>query len=908
MGNEVVYCVGCGTRLTAKDFEKGSAVRVGGRIACAQCASGVLASLSPDERAASLRGNQGVSGQRDPPVLGTTNAKSPSARRPPSTTRIPAVESAGGKKSYIILALAGLGAAALGGLALVAVSRSGGGASAPVSDSPPGSGAHASKVGEEMPHPAEGASELTAREALEVARRLSVTNPGDLEAAIKAYEKAMRQAEGTAYRREALEAYQALLGARERKFREELSQLEGRAQPHLEREEFKSALSLYEQGRARRGAPEWTAAIDRRILEIRQDARARYGPLKEQAAETRRKGAEEESNSIRKRVAGWGLADLVEDLDRHLASDPAAQPPSRESKDYRAAWEKALFLATERNYEAAVAELERVARGIGDEGVRREAGVDVEDIRRVRGVHDEALRILSRWLKGEEISLEYFEESGERKKARGRVARAGPFRIELSEERGETRFVELADVAASSLAEVVRNRNEKVDSRTLALLCLLEGDLEAARSSLGGPVGTVAERYWTYAETTSARKPRVPPPREREARKLFYAAEREFGAVETFGPAIEKYKTLLREYRETRLAIGEAKRIAERGEAGREYVLGPGALRGSGAMRFRPHPEVGGCWSCQEDVTLSASARETYVEFSFHALPGTAYLCWVYAGACCEETFTAYLQATGMTVPDPRKKTVKVSCEPGASVAAPVDSKIKGLKKTHASHGGEKQPVRWEWIPIPLPKYEGPGVKKTRILTDQKGFSVAFALVTSLRTGPLSKEELNAAIEGAKTVEVEASGTEGRAPPHGKIVYVQNFDDGLATWSGESAEGGIGGSKSLAMSPAGAACWSGFSTNIGPSTLIRMKLKPLVEVERVNVFVSARALGDNGRYFVTGLKKGEWNIVEFKGVELRIRYDRSGQSLEGSIMNNIKLFFEGAPESRILLDDFEIRE
>ena len=888
MGHEVVYCVGCGTRLTARDFEKGSAVRVSGKVACAQCAPGVAASTPPEERAA--------------PEKGTAAAPSPATRRALSTTK-----PAEGKNRTLVLALAGLGVAALGGLALVAVSRSGEGTGGRVPDPTP---APEARARDGRSPPPVGPAERAAWDALDKARRLSAANPGDLDAAIEAFEAALRRAEGTAYRGEAQEALQALQAARGRTFREEGSQLEGRAQPLLEKEEFKAALSLFEQARARRGSVEWTAPIDRRLQEIRKEARARYGPLKEKAAEARRKGAEEEARSIRKRVGGWGLADLVEDLDRHLASDPSAQPPSPESKEYRAAWEKALVRAASRDYEGILAELERAAKGIVDEGLRREAGTDAEEIRRVRGAHDEALRILSRWPKGEGLSLEATDESGERKGARGRAVRASPFRIELSGEGGETRFVEFADIAASSLAEVVRSRSEKAEGRTLAVFCLLEGDVEAARTLAGAPAGTIAEKYWAFAEAARARArtPRPPPPRELEARKLFYAAEREFGAVETFGPAILKYRTLLREYGETRLVTGEAKRIAERGDAGREYLLGPGDLRGSGSVRLRPHPEAGGCWSCQEDVTLPASARETYVEFAFTALPETVYLCWVYAGACCEETFAAHLQATEMTVADPQKKAVKVPCEPGAPVAASVDSRIKGLKKTHASHGGEKQPSRWEWIPIPLPAYAGPGLKKARILTDQKGFSVAFALVTSLRKAPPAKDELGAAIEQARAAAAEGSGAERRTPLPAKVVYAQNFEGGLSTWGGEIVDGGVGGSKALAFTAAGATCWSGFSTQIGPTTLIRMKLKPLVGVGKLNVFVSSKALADNGRYFVTGLKTGEWNEVEFKGSEVRTRYDRSGPSLEGGLMNNIKIFFEGVPEGRILLDDFEIRE
>jgi hypothetical protein len=48
--------------------------------------------------------------------------------------------------------------------------------------------------------------------------------------------------------------------------------------------------------------------------------------------------------------------------------------------------------------------------------------------------------------------------------------------------------------------------------------------------------------------------------------------------------------------------------------------------------------------------------------------------------------------------------------------------------------------------------------------------------------------------------------------------------------------------------------------------------------------------------------------VEFRGVEARVGWAMDGPSLDGSVMNNLRLVFEGPADARILLDDFEIRD
>jgi len=54
------------------------------------------------------------------------------------------------------------------------------------------------------------------------------------------------------------------------------------------------------------------------------------------------------------------------------------------------------------------------------------------------------------------------------------------------------------------------------------------------------------------------------------------------------------------------------------------------------------------------------------------------------------------------------------------------------------------------------------------------------------------------------------------------------------------------------------------------------------------------------------LKKGEWTEVEFRAIEARFGWARTGPSLEGDVLDKFKLVFEGAAGDRILLDDVEV--
>jgi hypothetical protein len=99
-------------------------------------------------------------------------------------------------------------------------------------------------------------------------------------------------------------------------------------------------------------------------------------------------------------------------------------------------------------------------------------------------------------------------------------------------------------------------------------------------------------------------------------------------------------------------------------------------------------------------------------------------------GGCCAETFAFDVQGT------------ELGADPGTAQRIPVKNTILFLKKTHAGHGGRKEPVRFEWVAIPLPKYASGGAKTLRLLSGQQGFSVAMCVVSATRTAPPSDAQL----------------------------------------------------------------------------------------------------------------------------------------------------------------------
>lgn len=162
-----------------------------------------------------------------------------------------------------------------------------------------------------------------------------------------------------------------------------------------------------------------------------------------------------------------------------------------------------------------------------------------------------------------------------------------------------------------------------------------------------------------------------------------------------------------------------------------DHLVTPLRITMSGRFKLGSYPGIASCVTCPSDVE-EYLAQNNWIEATVSVKRGVRYRCWAYAGACCQETFFVYYQSTGVKV---REGDQVVTLDPGSDYAVPLAPKLADLPKRHHDHGGEKKPLRWKWLEIPFsPRMEG-GLRKVRLYSDQKGFSVA-AIIVSRRSEP----------------------------------------------------------------------------------------------------------------------------------------------------------------------------
>ncbi len=709
MGRQVVYCDGCGRILLEDEFTKGKAHVLDNRAFCVACKP----VQGPPPLETPSRSYRKVSTSRIP--------KPP----PPDTRR--AVASRSGSRT--ILVVAG-GLVAAGAVALVAILASSGGPG-PTTAAAPAPPTESTPPKSVDPPPAPGGDSGTRefRTAVEY-RKL---HPSDLAGQMRAFQEAERAAGAGAIAEEARKET-ALL---RRKVSEELSRLEDQAAPLLAREEFSKAIELWAGEKGRHAVAEWTQAASDRILSLRRTAEGRFPEVKRAAIEARRRG---EAVAALERVKKWGFPELTADLQGALAlvvpDKPVPPPPaagaSKEAETLRARWAEAMAHARARDYAAALKALEAAVPGLTDAALRSEAESDLELLRLAAPVAGEAVAVLSKSAKGQKIAFSYAEDGGTRASIEGAVHAADAHRIEVRKEESAL-TVPYGEVAAASIAEAFRNRAAKkpeTDARAAAAFCLIEGDLEAAKKL--GAEGAPA-KYETRAKEDA---------REGEARALFRASEAGFFDPALAVEAVLGYRTLLKDYAETAFVRRNRGAIAARAEAApKEFVLAAADLRASATFKLGRHNRMESCWISQADVEGGVN-KDTYVQFDFSVLPESEYRCWVHVGGCCLETFAFCLQVSELAVPNPKDPKEKLPAEPGSDHWTAAKLPYLSVKKTHRDHTGPKEPDRWEWIQVPLPKFASAGAKRVRLLTAQKGFSVASAIVTSTRQGPPRDAEL----------------------------------------------------------------------------------------------------------------------------------------------------------------------
>jgi hypothetical protein len=731
VGQEIFYCSGCRTQLRSADFEKGKAYKLPGLDAlCAKCVPEALQSLAPEKlqalqkamAAAPKRGTERVPLATSTPKAGT--GRIPLAATPSSTRRIPVVGEEKNLKPVILVAVL-IAIAILGALtAMVGRKTPETGARAPI-PSPPDL---------PIPSPApETARDGTAKETLRKAHLYADTHPTEFLEQLRLFQLAAEDAKGTGYEKDVNKALEGVRRRSQEAASAELRILDERSRDACAKDEFKRATELLEAARRKPVSPEWSGEIDRRIQEVQARLGSAYGRIRAQALAA--KPASDELRALRERVARWGDERLTVDLDKALADAaapkpapvpaPAPAPPdapklpsAAEAEVFARSWSDILMAACGRDFVPAIQELERISPALQDPILKSQATADLEILRGVAALHAEAMQTIAKWPPGKKISLHFIDYDGNPQHVEGPLARVRNGTLEVNKGKPIPQWP-LGHLTARSLVDFAPGRNRVI----AAIACLIEGDTAGAKELAGESNAAIPARYWKWAAEASKPADKELQERERKVRYDYYWAALIQGAPTLRAEAALKCRRILEETPSMTWVRRNRAMLTAVADTTREYVAGPAALRQTGMFRLEV-PKTLPYWMCSMDID-PAKRKENYVEMEFSVLSDATYHAWAYIGACCSESLVFYSQTTDLA-----------GAEPGSEPDAPVKHAMTSATKNHAGHGNRKGPVKWGWVELPLPKYDKPGAKILRLLTEKQGFSVAWIAVSSLRDRP----------------------------------------------------------------------------------------------------------------------------------------------------------------------------
>jgi hypothetical protein len=736
MGKSISYCYKCSTLLREDDFEKGKAFQDGDRVVCIKCAP-------------QLRGTRVTKKSTTVLKTATTSRKIPTvpAQAPPVAP--PAVRS----RLPMILGACGGVVAVLAVILVLVFSRRN-------EPAPP--------LPAEVPPPVEVKKEkqrapvvvTPEQELLKAARKFAAEHADDLGGQIKEYEKVVWEFERTPSATEAKKEIETIKATVAEKVNAELAKVEKEIEELLKREAFGQATKALEDAGGRLAVTDWSLALAKRSRQIFDQARGMNADLVAKVESLATEGKTKEIQEIVRRVRGWEIATLIakieeaagpaltakaEDTAKPVPGSPTAavpvetKPRSEEGKAYLGRWEQAMAKVAARDYAGALDDLARAGAALKEADSAAESKADVEDVKAlqalVKGAIEETVAKPPGWMS---------VELRDGRKLAGRVLGVDADRAELGSK--EIAFAEWSEATAGSIAALPRK--QKPEPRLLALFCLSEGETESAKALLGATLDAVAPKYWAWAPAAKGRIPRAEG-LELSARELFYSAEREYRSIKTRGLAADKYKSLRKDYLAAPVVKRAIDRIERRSDACREYYFAPADFEREGSLKLTKAGKL------ESDADSDANfANQNWAEFEFYVLPGATYRAWILAGGCCQEVLGFLWQGSELMETSPKTKKPD-SADIGARLAAFAKvSGIRGLKPTHDPKT-PKAPTRWEWLELPLPKYSGPGPKRVRIMTDQKGFSIGAVVVSSTRKGPPKDDELKE-LDKARAAEAPA--------------------------------------------------------------------------------------------------------------------------------------------------------
>ncbi|HLF92530.1 MAG TPA: hypothetical protein VJB14_03660 [Planctomycetota bacterium] len=838
MGREIVYCFKCQSRLNGDDFDNGKAYRVGDKATCGECVFDLVADLPAEEQEAILNppkkkpsstqmkatsgagtqmrrtgsiptttrtGSTGkipvTTGTRSIPKKGATRSI-PKADPPPEEEISEGDEDPSAKKKKVLLIAGGGGGLLVIVIVLLAIAFSG---------SDPKKGA-----AEEVPlvkQPSttrKGAPDTGMPQAVKTvimnAIDFAKNAPADLAGQWKKWKEAEETCKGTKFEGEPGNELAKLKTAIEKEF----AAFDKQNEEPLKAEwpPYKKILDGWTELKNRYDLDELRVTPETRITQIQEMFEERFNRAKRDVRVCLDGKDLEKKSQIVIASNAWGFPGKTADLEAlTLEADaplnpnvktpdtkaPVARPLSPEMKAFMPKWNDAILPAFTRDFDTATANLNKAARDSESTEVKKAVADDVEDLAKIAKLIEEAKKSAAAVKRLSTATFEVQDGPAEWKKITGKVMKVDAQRIELATDNKEKPrvFVELTDLGAATIADHVKK--DAASERLAAMLCLLEGNVEAA-TKIVKQASKVPDRYWQIAKEIREKASKLSS-REFEARNLFHAAELAWREIRTRGEALDKYKLLSGDYAGTVYIRRNQGAIASRAEVGREYVFFPADLRTPGAMntfklsrKYAPKAEQ--AIVTNKEIDFQACV-ENYVQIEFYALPNTNYRCWLYVGGCCVETMTFYYQMSEGKVSDRGKEK---SIEPGGRA---IDTFIPGIvsfPKEHAKHKPKdpkalhpKEPTRWEWVELRLPKpYAAPGAKEIRLFTEQPGLGIAYCLISSTRpTAPdlKVKAELDKELAAAPQVPV-LKGT----PEPKEWLAIGPFPEALATSQGPETD------------------------------------------------------------------------------------------------------------------------
>jgi len=673
MGQEIVYCYKCQTRLLGSDFDKGQAFRVGAQVSCTECVRGLFSSLPPaaiDAEVARLKetqvGRKGGTSARFPAVRPGTPDTSAKLK---SIAAVPAASKSPGSRLPLILGASGIAAMVVMALVL---------SSSP--SRPSTEPADAAAAAPAPPRPSAPASSAASGPDLP---------PGAF------------------------------------------VELDRQIAVRVESDDFSAAARDLEKGRLRRTEAAWALGIDERRVRLEAKARDALPGFLKPALAARLEGRADEVERLRSFISAFPA--LAAEFDEHLTSKaapapgpapvPAAVPkpapptPVPEAAQYRQKWDHAM---ASREPAAIAAALEGILKGLRSEDDKAEASRDLALVRLAVPVPEEGLAALMQVPKDQRVKLEFRDDSAVLGCLEGGVQSADRVRIRLATDTG------VVDLPSTELSEETIGRlyagragHGSADARAAAAWCAIRSSADAAERL----DSELPAKYLEFARRPAPAEP------DGQERRAFWAAFAEAGMNRSRGAGLERLSKLASPRHKAFIdaLLEEAK---DAFFSGTDFAV-------SGPFSSSERDRVGTVWLS----TADPKSGEAWVEAEYYALPDQTYRAWALCGGCCLEVFSFNLQASGLRGIDPKTKQ-EVSYEPGDPAGLPVKLPYLPLKKIHSQHLGPKEPDRWEWIPLSLPKADAAGLRKIRILSDQKGFAVAHLVVSATRKGPPSPTEL----------------------------------------------------------------------------------------------------------------------------------------------------------------------